>query len=168
MELCAVCAFVSGFFLMFGGVAHVVTRPGGLFILTVKWHWLLFGEYIIVHCMVPVPMSIGLFSVRGCSVCSVFLVHILVWFLWTCRYISAGKVLRSKTGILGMCVISFHNYCQSSKIVYQLPQFWYWDLLFKGCLFSFSKFSVLTSRKNYLGRDGYVKVLTEPESLMKK
>ena len=159
------CAFVSGFFLTFGGFAHVVTRPGGLFILTIKWHWLLVGEYSIICCMVPVTMGFGLLSVGGCSV---FLVHILVWFLWMYRYISTGKVLRSKTGILGVCVVSFHNYCHLSKIVYQLPQFWYWDLLFKGCLFSFSKFSVLTSRKNYLGRDGYVKVLTEPESLMRK
>ena len=73
--------------------------------------------------MVPVLMGVELFSTGGCSVCSVFLVHILVWFLRTYRYISTGKVLRSKTGILGMCVVSFHIYCHSSKIVYQLPQF---------------------------------------------
>lgn len=166
MELCAVCTFVPGFFLLFGGFAHAVTRPGGLLILTVKWYWLLFGKYSVIHCVVPVLMGVWVVFCRGCSVCSEFLVDILVWFLWTYRYLSAGKGLRSKTGILGMCVVSFHNYCQSSKIVYQLPQFWYWDLLFKGWLVSFKKFSVLTSRKNSLGRDGYMKVLTEPESLM--
>ena len=130
---------VPGFFLLFGGFAHTVTRPGGLLILTAKRYWLLFGKYSVIDCMVPVLMGVWAVFCCGCSVCSVFLVDILVWFLWTYRYLSAGKVLRSKTRILGMCVVSFHNYCQSSKIMYQLPQFWYWDLLFKGCLVSFKK-----------------------------
>lgn len=78
------CTFVSGFLLVFGGFAHVVTWPGGCSFSLSNG---------IDSFLVPVLMGVELFSVRGCSVCSVFLVHILVWFLRTYRYISAGKYL---------------------------------------------------------------------------
>ena len=89
-------------------------------------------------------------------------VNILVWSRWAYVCISAGDLPRSKTGILGMHVVSFNNYCRSSEIV--VPAASVLILGFAITRLFFFKLSVLTSRKNHSDRDGSITVFAEPVS----
>lgn len=104
--------------------------------------------------------TLGLFPIGGCSVLRV---NTLVWSRWAYVCISAGNLPRSKTGILGMCVVSFNNYCWSSEIVVPAASVLILGFAMKR-LFFFFKLSVLTSRKNHSDRDGSITVLAVPVS----